>query len=146
MKKDFEFKDVPHGWQMCFNVECPRREDCLRWVAATKMPSTVKWGPAIYPTALEEDGKCRFFYRAEPRQMAWGFSKLFYNVLNRHAVSLRHYMKVYLNGHANYYRYNRGDKLLTPEQQAHILNLFRKMGYEKGLEFDGYVTAYDFHH
>lgn len=144
--KELDYNEVPAGWQICFNGECPQREDCLRWVAARKLPLTVKWGPAVYPTALEEDGQCSFFYRAEPRQMAWGFSKLFYNVLNRHAVSLRKNLKDYLNGHANYYRYNRGDKLLSPEQQTHILDMFRKLGYEKDLAFDGYVTAYDFSH
>ena len=52
----------------------------------------------------------------------------------------------YLGGKTPYYRYNRGDKLLTPEQQAWIIRRFESAGYTKDLEFDGYVTTYDFHH
>ena len=36
--------------------------------------------------------------------------------------------------------------ILTPEQQAWIIRRFESAGYTKDLEFDGYVTTYDFHH
>ena len=42
-----------------------------------------------------------------------------------------------------YYRYHSGKKLLTPEQQEWILNLFRRHGYTQGLEFEGYVEKID---
>ena len=146
MERDFEFKDVPTGYQLCFNHQCPMHESCLRWKAAQKVPVSLKWGPAVYPTSLEADGSCTFFHKAEPIRMAYGFSKLFYNVLERQVYGLRLGLREYLGGKTPYYRYNRGEKLLTPEQQAWILNHFQKAGYTKGLEFDGYVTTFDFSH
>ena len=35
---------------------------------------------------------------------------------------------------------------LTPEQQAWIIKLFQKAGYETNLEFDHYTRVYDFDH
>lgn len=144
--REFEFKDVPAGYQICFNAECPMREACLRWKAGQKVTAEKKWGPAIYPTALEADGTCQYFHKMEPKRMAWGFDQLFYNVLARDDKSLRTDLKKYLGGKTPYYRYHRGDKLLTPEQQAWIIRRFESAGYTKDLEFDGYVTTYDFHH
>lgn len=144
MEIDFEFKDVPAGYQVCFSVQCPMREKCLRWKAAQKVPSDKKWGPAIYPTALETDGSCPFYHLAEPIRMAYGFSKLFYNVLGRQLQGLRSELISYLGGKTNYYRCNRGERYLSPEQQTWILDCFRRAGYSQNLEFDGYVTLYDF--
>lgn len=144
MERDFEFKDVPTGYQICFNHQCPMRENCLRWKAAQKVPATKKWGPAIYPAALEADGSCTFYHLAEPIRMAYGFSKLFYNALGRQTANLRMGLMQYLGGKTPYYRYNRGERLLTPEQQAWVIDYFRRAGYTKDLEFDGYVTTYDF--
>ena len=53
-------------------------------------------------------------------------------------------VKKLLGCHTNYYRYNRGEKLLNPKQQEQIRKLFRKYGYDTGIEFDHYVTTYDF--
>lgn len=145
MERDFEYQDVPAGYQLCFNTQCPMRETCLRWNAGGKVPADKKWGPAIYPTALEADGTCRYFHKMESKRMAWGFDKLFYNVLARDDRPLRRALKQLLGGKTPYYRYNRGDKLLTPEQQSAVIQLFQSMGYTRDLEFDGYVTTYDFH-
>ena len=53
-------------------------------------------------------------------------------------------MKAYLGGHGTYYRYNRGEKLLTPEQQEWILRLFTRYGYSENLSFEGYCDVMDF--
>ena len=145
MERDFELKDVPRGYQLCFNAAWPMRETCLRWNAGTKVTPEKKWGPAIYPTALEADGTCQFFHKMEPKRMAWGFDKLFYNVLVRDDQTLRKDLKLYLGGKTHFYRCNRGDRLLTPEQQQWIIERFQRAGYTRDLEFDGYVTTYDFH-
>ena len=144
MRIDFDFKEVPTDYRLCFNADCPRREGCLRWVAGLKVPASLPCGPAVYPTALGADGQCRFYQKAEPQRMAWGFSKLFHNVLARHVQGLRLGLVQYLGSKTAYYRYNRGDRLLTPVQQAWIIDYFRKAGYAEEIGFDGYATTYDF--
>lgn len=144
MEKDFDFSRVPKGFQLCFNKKCPKQKECLRALAAQHVPEDMLWGAAVYPTALREDGQCPMFRTTEAKRMAWGFSKLFADVLQRDNGHLRYTLMEYLGGRTNYYRYNRGDKLLTEEQQKYILKIFRQQGYKQPLEFDGYASVYDF--
>ena len=48
-----------------------------------------------------------------------------------------------LGGKTSYYRYHRGEKLLTPEQQEAINELFEEKGYCKP-SFDHYKESIDF--
>jgi hypothetical protein len=50
---------------------------------------------------------------------------------------------MYLGGNGTYYRYDHGERLLTPEQQDWIINLFKQYGYTDNLEFDGDKEVYD---
>ena len=77
--------------------------------------------------------------------MAWGFEPLFYNVLERHAVALRRRLFNYCGTETAYYRYNRGDKHLTPAQQQDILDIFAEYGYDPAtLSFAHYTDEYNF--
>jgi hypothetical protein len=142
----FDFRNVPKTWQVCFLSECPVKEQCLRQLAASNLPADRDWGAAVYPTMRCNEKGCRLFATGEAKRMAWGFNTLFSEVKAKHENVLRLAMKNYLHGHAAYYRYNRGEKLLSPEQQDWIVQLFQSMGYHDGLEFDHYVYAYDFDH
>ena len=142
----FDFRNVPKGWQLCFLSECPKKEECLRHLAASHLPESRDWGPAIYPTMKIEENGCRFFTMGKPTNMAWGFNTLFSDVKSRHERQLRDSMKQYLGGHSNYYRYNNGERLLTAEQQEWIIRLFQRYGYTEGLTFDHFTLVYDFDH
>ena len=76
--------------------------------------------------------------------MAYGFKLLFKEVKQKDYTRLREQMKAYLGSHGAYYRYNRGEKLLNPEQQQWIVNLFRTYGYTENLTFEQYREVYDF--
>lgn len=143
-KTILDFEKVPASYMMCFNASCPKAATCLHLLAGASLPATITCGPAIYPNAKTDGKGCKFFDEAKPVQMAWGFSKLFDVVRYRDAKMMRDIMAKKLGNRSNYYRYNRGEKLLNPQEQEKILNIFRKSGYETGLEFDHYVTTYDF--
>ena len=89
---------------------------------------------------------CRLFAVGEPKHMAWGFNTIMLEVKSRDEQALRNSMKQYLGGHSNYYRYHNGERLLTPEQQEWIVNLFRRYGYTENLTFDHYAYVFDFDH
>lgn len=142
-KEGFDFKVVPAGWQLCFCEDCPRHGECLRFQAGLYVPSKLHWGPAVYPAAWKS-GECEFFKEACIETLAWGFKPLFRDVKQKDYTPLRNEIKSYLGGHGTYYRYNRGERLLNPEQQQHILELFRRRGYTEGLAFEHYLDDYDF--
>ena len=134
----------PLSFALCFNLQCPRQTTCLRYQAAKQIGENHKVGLSIYPTALQPNGECAYFRNSAPIKHAYGFRKLFSQVKQKDAESLRHTIKQYLGGHGTYYRYNRGEKQLTPIQQESILNIFQKYGYTESLIFDEYTTTYDF--
>ena len=139
----FNFDEVPNGWQLCFCDGCPRHADCLRYVAGQQVPDSLTWGNAVYPSAYR-NGNCRHFKQIRVIHAAYGFAPLFREVKQKNYTPLREKMKTYLGGHGTYYRYNRGERLLTPEQQQWILDLFARYGYKDGLAFEHYCDVIDF--
>ena len=102
------------------------------------------WGNAVYPTA-KKGSQCKLYKEIRVINGAYGFKSLFSEVKQKDYTPLRDQIKDYLGGHGTFYRYNSGDKLLTPEQQQWILNLFDSYGYKKeDLAFEHYKDAIDF--
>lgn len=137
------YDDIPRSWRFCFCEGCPKHEVCLRYQSTQCIPDNLTWGPAVYPTSFRH-GDCPHFKQIRVIHAAYGFSLLFRDVKQRDSANLQSQMKAYLGGHGTYYRYNRGEKLLTPEQQQWILNLFTRYGYTENLAFDNYRDVLDF--
>ena len=75
---------------------------------------------------------------------AYGFNTMLNDLKRKDEELLRGMITDYLGSNTTYYKFNRGEKLLTPEQQEWILALFRKYGYTGEKEFEGYRYIYDF--
>ena len=140
-----DFRNVPRGYQLCFNKECPKKDECLRFMAGNALPEDRDWGPAIYPNIKRDENGCRFYATGKPTRMAWGFYTLFEDVKSKHEKGLRTAMQQYLNGTSNYYRYLHGERLLNKEQQEWIIKLFQRTGYTENLRFDHYADVFDFY-
>jgi len=138
-----EFSEVPSRWQLCFCDGCPRHSECLRYAVGQIVPSDLTWGPAIYPTAYQ-NGSCKHFKEVRIVRDACGFKHLFSEVKQKDDTPLREQLKKYLGGHGTYYRYDRGERLLTPEQQQWIIRLFESYGYKDNLTFEHYRNIVDF--
>jgi len=50
----------------------------------------------------------------------------------------------YLGSKGTYYRYKDGERLLSPEQQQWMAELFAKYGYDRDIRFDAYEDEYNF--
>ena len=138
-----ELMSVPADYMYCFNVGCPRERECMRHFAGEHIDPKVKQGSAVFPTALQEGTVCQKFKQKRVIKAAWGFDHLFADVKARHTTLLRNKLKDYLGGNGTYYRYHHGERLLTPEEQEWILNLFHQYGYTEDLHFDGYRDVWD---
>ena len=143
MAKKFSFRDVPVGYQLCFNGQCQKRDDCIRFLAGQHVPATLMSGPAVYPNALTDD-ICPFFKQTRVIHGAWGFRNLYKGVAKEDAQVLKAMIVNYLGGPVASYGYMHGEKLLTPEQQAFIQGFFNEKGYTHNIVFEGYSSIYDF--
>lgn len=140
----FKGRQLPSMWTYCFNEHCPQHNECIRFISGKYVDDTKDAGSAVFPNACRDGRKCRLFKQARIVTFAWGFKKLFYNVRQRDAATLRLNLKAFLGSHGTYYNYANGRCKLTPEQQQGVLNIFRKKGYTENLEFDHYVEEPDF--
>ncbi len=133
---------IPKSYRICFLPDCPVAERCIRHFAGLQIDRNIPWGPAIYPSSLK-NGKCDYFKEKRIIQGAWGFKTLFKDVRQRDSALLHNAIRNYLGGNGTYYRYHHGERLLTPEQQTWILELFHQYGYTDHLQFDGCKDCYD---
>ena len=124
----FRFEDVPKGYVFCF-LDCPLSSRCVLHRAGETVPDGTKFGYAVFPTARQGES-CSMFKELRVIRGAWGFD--------------RAEVKGYLGGNGSYSRYKLGRRLLTPEQQRDILDIFRRYGYTEETQFDHYVDVVDF--
>ena len=143
MLKKFNFRDVPSDYSLCFNEQCPKRDDCIRYLAGQHVPDTMMNGPAVYPNAVS-DNICPYFKQTRIIHGAWGFRNLYKGVAKQDVQVLKAKIVNYLGGPVACYDYMHGEKLLTPEQQETIQGFFNEMGYTQSIVFEGYSAIYDF--
>ncbi|MBQ8990058.1 MAG: hypothetical protein IJ067_10250 [Prevotella sp.] len=144
MEKTLESKNIPWGFELCFNSDCQLRDKCLHYQAYLLKPAEQLSGSAVYPDAWKT-GQCQRFREDKLVQKAWGFSKIYRNVPSYLRAEARRCVKRYFSsGCGPYYRYHHGENKLSPRQQQDILQILAKFGPTEGLAFDHYETDFNF--
>ena len=143
MEKDFDFKQVPYNWPLCYLSECGRKEECLRYQVTSCVPRQVTNYPCVLPTALEQ-GQCHYFHAIQRVKAAAGFRNIVAELKEKDLYPIRVEMTAYLGCKSTYYNYRNGKKLLTPKQQEHIKKILQRHGYTDEIRFDGYRDIYLF--
>ena len=144
MKKELEYKNIPYGYEHCFNEDCQLRDKCMHYQAYLLKPDERLVGPTVYPSAWKS-GKCLRFSEVKLVQMAWGFSQIYKNVPHYLQTEARRSVIHYFSrGKGPYYRYHHGENKLTPGQQKAIMAILANYGSTDGLTFDHYETDFDF--
>jgi hypothetical protein len=101
-------------------------------------------GSAVFPTAWK-DGKCRCYREKKLVKKAWGFTKLYHNVPQHQKAEARQCVRaLFGSGNGPYYRAHHGEIMLSPQKQEEILKVLAKFGSVEGIQFDHYVTDWDF--
>ena len=67
---------VDYHWMYCFNADCPRAAECIRFISAKFKPDDVTAGNAVYPDA-NLHASCSHFMRVYQFKAAWGLSHLY---------------------------------------------------------------------
>lgn len=133
---------LPESWIYCFLSQCPKAGQCVRFQSGEVVNNERKHGRAVFPTALDGDG-CQFFKPIRKLRMAWGFAGLFGRVRHEDYKQLRQAVYEIVGGRRNFYRYDKGEKMLAPEQQRAVLALFDRYGYKDSMSFDNYKDTFD---
>ncbi|MBQ6189176.1 MAG: hypothetical protein IJK45_03270 [Bacteroidaceae bacterium] len=144
-KSDITLKadDVPKKYAVCYNHECPRAGECLHHLCYTVLPKGEDVRLCVLPQAWQGN-ECRQFAKAQPVRLAWGMSRLFHDVPKWQATVIRHELMQLFSSERTYFRYRRGEFLITPEIQSRVADIFRKYGYTAERQYDQTKLAYYF--
>lgn len=140
-------------WHYCFNTSCPKAQECAAFLSGKILVNDEAFYkelfydevvPTIRPDARYDDQSgskgsekeagsfypCTQFGRPCMERKVWGFSKFYVDVKGNDILPLRLQLMSVLGGKTAYYRFHRGDKLLSSVGQARIAEVFRKWGYK----------------
>lgn len=132
-----------HGFVVCFNKECCRRESCLRWLAKDFIPQDtfVQKSVNLASEAVQSE-YCPMFLKDQKVKMGKGMIHLFEDMPRKIGDTLRtllinEYKRTY------FYEYRNGTRLITPSMQDYIAKVCKQCGWDKSVTFDEYVEAYE---
>ena len=143
IKKTLDFSMVPYKWALCCLSECSLQEKCMRYQMCLLAPDDITTSFCVLPTVMKQE-KCPYFHPIEIVHAAAGFRGIFSEVKERHHADMRAEMAEFLGGGGTFYRYRNGERLLMPEQQEWIKDMFRRYGYTEEIVFDEYKDVYRF--
>lgn len=167
---NLSFNDLPFGWALCFQSDCPLAGRCLRHRGGTLLPEGTLACRTVNPHLRTADG-CKLFVAAEPVQMAYGMTGLDHSLNVIEAKELHEALYDYFGSRSRYYRFRncRDDRPrsvsgispvaeaeadevgatrhtfgISPQQQADIAAIFRRLGLKGEPRFDHYEARYFF--
>lgn len=132
-----DFKDMPKQFTFCSRKDCLRRMNCLHWIAYMEHP-VVEQAYFYDHRWIDKNGgteQCPCYTDSTPVVYACGFINVMKSLPRAKAEELRSSL-VSQFGLYNYYRYRRGEFLMTPEIQETITRIASELGIDTPLVFD----------
>ena len=143
MEEKIDFAKVPYQYSMCLNRHCPQAGTCLRQLTEQSVPENIEHWIIISPKYLSTvKGGCPHYRSSTKVRYAQGFIGILENLPYKQMQTVILHLMNYL-GRRTYYRARKGERLLSPSEQQHILNILRNCGVTTTQEFDAYVEDYD---
>lgn len=133
---------APYNFARCFNIQCPKADDCLHRLAALHDTPEYPSIPIINPMCIPADSsQCTYFQSAQKIHVAWGIKHLFDNVPHKSVSPMKSQLFAHF-GKGKYYRFYREECFLTPEDQSCIRRVFRQNGIQDEPAFDSFSDEY----
>lgn len=143
MKANIDYNDFPKRFVHCLNEKCTRGEECLRRQMALEAPEERRSFTVVNPKHIHsENGEnCTQFLSVEPKLFAKGIKKLFDKIPHKEALLLKQQILNYL-GHNTYYRCYREERMLSPQEQEYIQQLFLQQNIKEPPQYEELVPYY----
>lgn len=140
-------QDIPRNYACCFAGKdtCPKANSCLRAIAARLLteskeaqPPTVNTVNAFYLEQSADRDACPLYRSSKPVRYAKGMTSLFDELPVKQAAAIRSRVIGCFSCERYFYHSRRGDRLISPEEQRKITNVFRATGLGITPKFDSY--------
>ena len=143
-EKELFAKKANDGYTVCYAEQCPRREQCLRWKVGRQMPDSKSFYTMVNPRSQGVGtAECPHYRTVEKVKFAKGMMHIFNDDMPRRVTETVRMGIIGSCCKTYYYEYRKGQRLIPPAIQEEIRSLFLKAGWEKEIEFDGYVEDYE---
>lgn len=138
----FNYNQVPFGFEHCLMAHCPKADCCLRRYVAVHVPPETASFMVVNPNALPENLEyCTRFLSKKPVCMAWGIKGFLDQIPLQAAKDIRRILIAHF-GKTLFYRIQRKEKPVSPEDQEYICNVFAQHGVEQEPRYEYYTYEY----
>lgn len=135
---------APSDYPKCLQAHCPAAEQCLRHLMSRTISEKAITMTVINPknTQPELGTSCPYFHSTQPVRMARGFTQALDSV--RHGEVKKIVAELTdLFDRRLYFRFRKGERLITPQQQEIIAEVLARHGASQPVEFDSYEEDFN---
>ena len=141
--KEEVMREAAKKYLCCFNEQCPRHEQCLRWEVGRYIDRSRHLARCINPRYEgADDGACAFFRDNTPQVMPVGMRENFYLDMPAYMAKAIKRRLIDHNCRRTYYMYHNGSRPITPDYHQLIASVCKSEGWDGPLLFDGEVFDY----
>ena len=142
MNKNFNYKEVPKNYMHCLNAQCLQSAHCLRFKAARHAGQATASFLVVNPAHVANADECQFFQSAHFVQFARGITHLLNNLPHAQHIKIKRSLYNHFNKNV-FYRILNKQRLIKPEEQEFIRQLFIQEEIAEEPVFDEYVELYN---
>lgn len=143
METEFDYSSVPYGFAHCFKKKCKHSARCLHYLAALHATPACKYIHTLNPTYVASIGDdCPHLKIYQKQKFALGITNLYDHMLHSEAVVIKQQLIKYFN-RSTYYRLWRKERLITPNEQKDVRQIFLSRGITNEPLYDEYIEQYD---
>ena len=144
MEENFNYQDVPKNYVYCLNNECTHSSDCLRFKVTLHVDKNISSFRTVNPVYVAQQKECFYFQSDRLTRFALGITHLFDELPHEKAVKIRNILYKYFKLNM-FYRIQNKQRLIKPEEQDYIRQVFANEGILEEPVFDEYVDRYNWH-
>lgn len=134
--------NAPITFIFCFNKECSKKKDCLHFQAGSVQVKRPIITTVNYNVTTNCGDVCPYFKKIEIKEYIKGMTQLYDNIPMKQVDGIRNELVSHF-GKTTYYRYIKGEKLLSPEEQQYISQVFIHQGITQEPQYDEHFNSYN---
>ncbi|MBQ6747201.1 MAG: hypothetical protein IJR07_09195 [Bacteroidaceae bacterium] len=142
MNNNVDFSTMPATYIVCWNNNCPLKDNCLRYLGSTHVLKD-RIVPSVNLNLVRpETGTCQMQRPVRKVRVAWGLKHIYDNLTARKKDAI--YSQIHYGiGNTTYYHYYNERKPMSPEVQQYIRNVFAQHDIMEPVEFRRYEEVID---
>lgn len=143
MDPNIKYESVPHDFPYCLNEQCKHSDKCLRYLTSKQLTQKRTVFSIVNPACTTPQAdNCPYFKADKLDRYALGVTHLLDDLPHNKAVAIKRAINANFSK-GTFYRIQKKERLITPDEQNIIRQLFIQYGVHTEPLFDTYIEQYD---